>query len=112
MRICLRPTAMLPAVFDRPRAMVADSGWRPGCVTEGHELGNGLRQRIEDDDRLVGARDDGFCDGDEFVLLAEDAETRRLGLVRVELGGSPRGKLDAAGLQLRRHDVELRTVPN
>ncbi len=34
-------------------------------------------KRFEDDKRLVDARDDGFRNGDELLLLIEDAEARR-----------------------------------
>ena len=36
--------------------------------------GPGLRLGVQDDDGLIGARDDGLGDGDEFFLLVEDAQ--------------------------------------
>ena len=69
-----------------------------------------LGKRIEDDDGLVGARDDGFGDGDKFVLLREDAEARNARSSCVELRGGARSRFGAAGLELRHEDIEFGAV--
>jgi hypothetical protein len=44
-----------------------------------------LRQSFEHYDRLVSARHHGFCNGDEFILLAEYTQPRRLRFTAIEL---------------------------
>src|ERR1700693_3260016 len=66
--------------------------------------------RFKDDDGLIGARHNGFGDGDEAVLLAEDAEARGLPIAGIEFrGGALRGAR-AAGVNLRDLHVEFRAV--
>src|SRR6266404_2932457 len=72
--------------------------------------GYGLRQGFEHYDGLVGARHDGFGNGDEFVLLAEYTQPRRLQFTAIELGRRAGRRFDAARLKLREHDIELRAV--
>lgn len=69
-----------------------------------------LRKRIEDHDGLVGARNEGFADGDEFLLLGEDAETRNARRAAVELSGGTGSGFGAAGFELRNQDIEFGTV--
>ena len=66
--------------------------------------------RFEDDDGLVGARHDGFGDGDQAFLLAEDAEARGLPFAGIEFGGGALRGAGAAGLNLRDLHVEFRAV--
>src|SRR5712691_12698413 len=67
---------------------------------------------LEDDDRLVGARHDRLGDGDQVLLLAENAQARGLALAGVELCGGALRRMDAAGLDLRELYVEFRAVAN
>src|ERR1700719_545718 len=69
-----------------------------------------LRQSFEHYDRLVSARHHGFCNGDEFILLAEYTQPRRLRFATIELRRSARRRLDAARLKLRERNVELRAM--
>jgi hypothetical protein len=59
---------------------------------------------------LVGAGDYGLGDGDELVLLAENAEARDRRGVAIELRGGAGRQLHAAGLDLRHEDGELGAV--
>lgn len=65
-----------------------------------HEIETRLGQRVEDDDGLVGAGDDGLGDSDQFVLLAEDAEARDGPGIAIKLRGRAGGQFGAAGLDL------------
>lgn len=67
----------------------------------------GLWQRVEDYDGLVSAGHDSFGDGDQFVLLAKDAETRRARVSAVELSGGAGRRLDAARLDLRDGNIKF-----
>src|SRR5713226_824439 len=67
---------------------------------------------FEDDDRLVGARHDGLGDGDQVLLLAENAEARGLALAGIKLCGPALGRMDASGLDLGELYVEFRAVAN
>src|SRR2546422_11382544 len=69
-----------------------------------------LRQRLENDDRLIRPRHHRFGDGDELVLLIEDAEARRLRLSAVKLRRGARRKLEAARLDVRQQNVKARAV--
>src|SRR5436309_15928443 len=69
-----------------------------------------LRQRLEDDNRLIRPRHHRFGDSDELVLLIEDAEARRLRLSTVKLRRGTGRKLEAAGLDVRQRNVKARAV--
>src|SRR6266705_2377277 len=69
-----------------------------------------LRQGFKHHDGLVGARHDGFGNGDELLLLAEDAQPRRLRFAPVELRRRTGRGLGPAWLKLRQRYVELRAV--
>ncbi len=69
-----------------------------------------LRQRFKHHDWLISTRYDGFGDGDEFFLLAENTQAGRLWFTAVELRRRARRRVDAARLKLRDRNVELRTV--
>jgi hypothetical protein len=57
-------------------------------------------ERVEDYDGLVGAEHNGFGDGDEFLLLVENAKTGRAGSTGIELGSRTRRGFRAAGPEL------------
>src|SRR5258708_4254666 len=69
-----------------------------------------LRQSFEHHDWLVSARHDRFGNGDEFILLAEYTQPRRLRLTAVELRRRSGRGCDAARLKLREHDIEFRAM--
>src|ERR1700680_3138335 len=69
-----------------------------------------LRQSFEHYDRLVRARHHGFCSGDQFILLAEYTQPRRLRFTAIELRRRAGRRLDAARLKLRERNVELRAM--
>src|ERR1700690_751704 len=63
----------------------------------------GSGEWVEDDNGLVGAGDNSFGDGEEFILLAEDTEARRLDSLGIELGGGAGRQFRAARLYLGNH---------
>src|SRR2546425_10474665 len=69
-----------------------------------------LRQRLENDDRLIRPRHHRFGDSDELALLIEDAEARRLRPPAVKLRRGTGRKLEAAGLDVRQRNVKARAV--
>src|SRR6266851_4445617 len=69
-----------------------------------------LWQSFEHYDWLVSARNDGFGNGDEFILLAEYSQPRRLRFPAIQLRRRPRRRLDVAWLKLREQNVEFRAV--
>src|SRR5712664_3964199 len=69
-----------------------------------------LRQRFKNYNGLVRARHDGFRYGDELVLLAENAQPRRLCLATIQLHRGARRRLSAARLNLRDRNIELGAV--
>ena len=69
-----------------------------------------LRQGFEHYDGLVSARHHGFGNGDEFILLAEYPQPRRLRFTAIELRRRARGRLDAPRLKLRERNIELRAM--
>ena len=69
-----------------------------------------LRKSFEHYDWLVGARHDGFGNGDEFILLAEYPQPRRFRFPAIELRRRPGRRLDAARLKLRERNIELRAM--
>src|SRR6266849_2443354 len=71
------------------------------------DLAKSLRQRFKYYNRLVRARHDGFRYGDELVLLAENAQPRRLWLAAIQLHRGARRRLSAARLNLRDRNIEL-----
>src|SRR6267143_5480779 len=74
------------------------------------DLAKFLRQRFENYNGLVRARHDGFRYGDELVLLAENAQPRRLWLAAIQLHRSAWRRLSAARLNLRDRNIELGAV--
>jgi len=89
-------------VWHRCRSLISKKAHRLNSVP--------LRKRIEDDDGLVGAGDDGFGDGYEFLLLGENAKAGSAGSSAVELGSRAGANLGAAGLELRDEDIKFGTV--
>src|SRR2546429_4943977 len=69
-----------------------------------------LRQSFEHYDRLVSARHHGFCNGEEFILLAEYPQTRRLRFTPHELRGTAGRRLAAARPKLPERNVERRSI--
>jgi len=69
-----------------------------------------LRQRFKNNNGLVRARHDGFRYGNELVLLAENAQPRRLWLAAIQLHRGARRRLSAARLNLRDRNIELGAV--
>src|ERR1700687_59761 len=69
-----------------------------------------LRQSFEHHDRLVSARHHGLCNGDEFILLAEYTQPRRLRFTAIELRRRAGSRLDAARVKLRELNIELRAM--
>jgi len=56
---------------------------------------------VKDENRLVGARDDGFGYGYELLLLVEDAEPGGLPVAGIQLGGSALGGNGLSRVNLR-----------
>src|ERR1700739_1845424 len=69
-----------------------------------------LRQWVEYYHGLVGARDHGLGNCDEFCLLAEHAQPRRLDLAAIQLRGRARRQFHSTGLNLRGKNIEFATV--
>src|SRR5262249_51981501 len=65
-----------------------------------------LRKWFEHDNRLIGAWNDGFGDGDAFFLLVKYAKSRRTRFARIEFHGRTRRIFRAAGLNLGNGDIE------
>jgi len=85
------------------------SGWHmPGEAPSRQPRESG--QGIEDDDGLVCAGNKGFGNGDEFILLAENAEAGHGVRVSIELRGRAGRKFLAARLNLRNEHVEFGAV--
>src|ERR1700682_4697889 len=81
------------------------------CLSPNMRFGVGeLRQSFEHYDWLVSARHDGFGNGDEFILLAEHTQPRRLRFTAIELRRRAGRRLDAARLKLRERNIELRAM--
>ena len=68
--------------------------------------------RREDQDGLIGARDNAFSDGDQLLLLIEDAQARGFPFAGVELERSTGRSLYAPGLDLRQRNLEFGSMPN
>jgi hypothetical protein len=71
-----------------------------------------LRQSFEHYDWLVRARHDSLGNGDEFILLAEYSQSRRLRFTAIQLRRRSGRRLNAARLELREHNIELRAMPH
>jgi len=69
-----------------------------------------LRRDFQHDDRLVSTRNDRLGDRDQMALLVEDAEAGRLPIAGIELRGSALRCCHAAGLDLRKGQIEFRAV--
>jgi hypothetical protein len=70
----------------------------------------GLRFGGEDYDRFVCAGDDGFGDGDQALLRAEDAEAQRFPFAAIEFGSGALGRICAAGLDVSDLNIKFCAV--
>jgi hypothetical protein len=71
-----------------------------------------LREWFEYHDGLISSRHNGLGDGNQLLLLVEDAKPRSLWLTTVELGCRTGREFNTSRLKMCDRNVEFRTVPH